>query len=67
MMSSPPVPKKNAKELAAIKDKESDEEGDAEEDEEEDSKQRLNAAAKEADLLSDMGGAKAKSSQPRES
>ena len=65
-MSSPPVPKK-AKELAAIKDKESDEEGDAEEDEEEDSKQKLNAAAKEADLLPDMGGAKAKSSQPRES
>ena len=62
----PTSAKKKAKELAAIKDKESDEEGDAE-DEEEDSKQKLNAAAKEADLLSDMGGAKAKSSQPRES
>ena len=51
---------KKAKELAAIKDKESDEEGDAEEDEEEDSKQKLNAAAKEADLLPDMGGSKSK-------
>lgn len=56
----PTSAKKKAKELAAIKDKESDEEGDAEEDEEEDSKQKLNAAAKEADLLSDMGGSKSK-------
>ena len=55
----PTSAKKKAKELAAIKDKESDEEGDAE-DEEEDSKQKLNAAAKEADLLSDMGGSKSK-------
>eukprot|EP00435_Cladocopium_sp_Y103_P020614 s2955_g5.t1 len=52
--------KRKAKELAALCDKESEKEGDEDDDEEEDGQKKLNKAAVEADVLSDMGGSKSK-------